>query len=207
MQPINFINKSLILSLALAVASCQSVGADQTQEISQRTEANTHIQKVRAIAQQYPSLHRVGWKVCGVEKIVSLARSIENQCVESTETMLVWAATGAQKLIPTHQYTGGVQSHLFVESRGCFGVGEPSNDSQFYKSKTFLVGRFRDRDKLPKPTAQIKITQLSQQEKENVIADYISSPPETFIAGISSNYDCQPEQKWREKFARAIPPN
>jgi hypothetical protein len=207
MQSANFTRKSLILSLALVVASCNStVGADSTGQTNSVPVANDHTQKVKALAQQYPALYRVSWNVCGVQKRVSIGRWVNNGCVDSaTQTMLVWAATGGQKLIPTHQYTGGIQSHLFIESRGCFGVGQPSQSPQFFKAKSFIVGLFNDKDKLPKPKAEVKVTELSQQEKENAISEFISSPPDTVIAGISDNYDCQSEQQWTQVYNRAIP--
>ncbi|MBD2472151.1 hypothetical protein [Nostoc sp. FACHB-145] len=207
MQSTNFTRKSLILGLALAVASCNStVGADSTGQTNSIPVANDHTQKVKALAQKYPPLYRVSWNVCGVQKRVSIGRSVNNQCVDSaTQTMLVWAATGAHKLIPTHQYTGGIQSHLFIESKGCFGVSEPSQSPQFFKTKSFIVGRFKYKDTLPKPKAEVKVTELSQQEKENVISEFISSPPDTVIAGISDNYDCQSEAQWTQVYKRAIP--
>lgn len=189
---IRFIRKSFILFLGLTLASCQSTVDANPNDFSQ---------DIRNLAQKSPPLHRVEWKVCGVEKIKSLAYSIENQCVETDQTMLVWGATGKYKLIPTEDYTTGIQSHLFVESRGCYGMGDPT-DTQFYKAKTFLVGLFNKKDSLPTPTAEVKVTQLTLKQKEDVISSYLSSSPDTFLTGISSNYDCQSEQQWKRNFAR-----
>ncbi|MBD2254720.1 hypothetical protein [Nostoc parmelioides] len=198
-------NKSAIFAIALAITSCQSsVGADQAQEISSKPTADPYSQKVRSIAQKYPALYRVEWTVCGVQKRVSIGRTLLDQCVEAVPPMLVWAATGKYKLIPTQDFTTGIQSHLFLESRGCFAFNEPTSNSQFYKAKTFLVGLYNDRDKLPKPTAQVKITKLTDKEKEAIISEQISSPPETFSLGISSTYDCQQEQDWRKYAPGAI---
>lgn len=206
MMQIQF-NKSLIFATALAITSCQSpVGADQNQEISSKLATDPYTQKVINIAQKYPPLYRVDWTVCGVQKRVSIGRTLLNQCVEAAPPMFVWAATGRYKLIPTHQYTGGIQSHLFVESRGCFAVNEPTSAPQFLKAKTFLVGLYNDRDKLPKPTAQVKVTQLTYKEKEAIISEQISSPPsENFFIDSSLDPDCQAESQWREKYSNAIP--
>ncbi|BAT56767.1 hypothetical protein NOS3756_57790 (plasmid) [Nostoc sp. NIES-3756] len=202
-------DKSLVfaLALALAITSCQSpVGADQSKEISSKPAADSYTQKVRNIAQKYPVLYRVEWTVCGVQKRVSIGRTLLNQCVEATPAMLFWGATGKYKLIPTHQYTGGIQSHLFVESRGCFAVNEPTSAPQFFKAKTFIVGRYRNKENLPIPTAQVKITQLTDSEKEAAISEQISSPPpENFFIDISLDPDCQAESQWRQKYSNAIP--
>lgn len=206
MIPIQF-NKSLIFALALALTSCQSpVGADQSQQISSQPATDPYTEKVKSLAQKYPPLYRVEWTVCGVQKRVSIGRTLLNQCVEAAPPMFVWAATGNYKLIPTVQYTGGIQSHLFVESRGCFAINEPSQSPQFYRAKTFLVGLYNQRDKLPKPTAQVKVTQLTDKEKEAVISEQISSPPaENFVFDSALDPECQAESQWREKYKNAIP--
>lgn len=207
MQSTNFTRKSLILTLALAVASCQStVGAGSTEQNKSVPAADNFTQKVKTLAQEYPPLYRVSWNVCGVQKRVSIGRTLLNQCVDaqSTRTMLVWGATGGYKLIPTHQYTGGVQSHLFVESKGCFGLNKPSSNAQYYKARTFLVAQLAQKDKF-KPTAQVKLTQLSDEEKKDAIAELITNPPETFSPVVTPD-DCQSEQQWTSVYARAIPP-
>jgi hypothetical protein len=196
MIPVKF-NKNLLFALTLAITSCQfPVGAKP---------AAPYTQRLKNIAQKYPTIYRVQWTVCGVQKRVSIGRTLLDQCVEAAPPMLVWAATGKYKLIPTHQYTGGIQSHLFVESRGCFAFQEPSKTPQFYKAETFMVGRYRNKDNLPTPTAQVKVTRLTDKEKEAIISHHLSTGSETFFLGISSNYNCQSEQKWREKFSNAIP--
>ncbi|MBD2498329.1 hypothetical protein [Nostoc sp. FACHB-280] len=206
MQAISFTRKSLILSLALAVVSCQStVGAGSNEQNNSIPVADNFTQKVKAIAQKYPPLYRVSWNVCGVQKRVSIGKTVKNQCVDtqSSRLMLLWGATGAHKLIPTHQYVGGFQSHLFIESKGCFGLDEPSDTAQYYKARTFLVGQIEEKDKF-KPTAQVKLTQLSDKEKEDAIADLITNPPETFSPVVTPD-DCQSEQKWTSVYAPAIP--
>ncbi|YAF99160.1 MAG: hypothetical protein AB3A66_27175 (plasmid) [Nodularia sp. CChRGM 3473] len=192
--------KYLILSLAFASVSCQSTVGSDTQ-LAQRNQTNPFLEKVKNISRQSPSLYKVTYEVCGVERIVSLGSSVENQCVESAQPMYFWAATGAHKLIPTRDFTTGIQSHLFIESRGCFGMGEATEPS-FYKAQTFLVGGFRDEAKLPTPSAQVTVNQLSEQQKEQMIAEYISSPPGSFPTGIPAIYDCRPEAQWRQKFLR-----
>jgi len=206
MQSTNFTRKSLILSLALAVASCQStVGAGSNEQNTSVPATDNFPQKVKTLAQKYPPLYRISWNVCGVQKRVSIGKTVKNQCVDtqSSRPMLLWGATGAHKLIPTHQYVGGVQSHLFVESKGCFGLNEPSNTTEYYKARTFLVGQIEEKDKF-KPTAQVKLTQLSLQEKEDAIADLITNPPETFSPVVTPD-DCQSEAQWTQVYKRAIP--
>ncbi|MBD6620473.1 hypothetical protein FNW02_33010 [Komarekiella sp. 'clone 1'] len=174
-----------VLAFSFVVTSCQAKTVD--------AQTNTLMKKVVEIVKNTPPLHKVSWKVCGVEKILSMNRSLKNQCLE--ESQVVWGPATQHQIVRTREFTTGIDVHIFAKSRGCLIMGNPTTED-YYLMKTYRVGPANQEATLPKPTANVKIEQLSTKEKTDTIYKFVSAGSEPFLLGIRSQYDCQSKPNW-----------
>ncbi|MBW4617205.1 MAG: hypothetical protein KME21_29020 [Desmonostoc vinosum HA7617-LM4] len=171
-----------VLACSFLIASCQSPAEAQSKK------------RIDEIVRNTPALYKVSWEVCGTT-IASFTRKLRNQCQKGSK--FVWGPAGEYEIVRTNNYTTGIDIHLFVKSRGCLILGNPTAVG-FYKMKGFYLGRRDEEATLPKPTANVKVEQLSTQQKRQAIADFITKPAEVSIQGIASEFDCQSKESWQK---------
>lgn len=176
--------QSLLLASSFMLVSCQADPADAQSR-----------REIEEVVKNTPPLTRVSWKACGVEKILSMSRSVFNQCLEGSQ--LVWGSTAQYEIVKTRNFTTGIYLNIFVKSQGCLIMGEP-NAEDFYLMKAYPVGLLKDEATLPNPTADVKIQQLSTQEKRQAIYNFVTKQPDPFFIGIPSRYDCQSKTNWQK---------
>ncbi|MBD6620349.1 hypothetical protein FNW02_32345 [Komarekiella sp. 'clone 1'] len=178
-------NAVAMLALSLVVGSCQANSVD--------AQTNAELRRVEGLVKSTPPLYKVSWKVCGVQKIVSMSRNLKNQCLESSQ--LVWGPATQYEMVRRREFTTGIDLHLFVKSRGCLIRGEAA-DEGYYLMKDFHVGPANEEATLPKPTSDIKIQQLTTKEKAVALYKFLTSEPDPMLMGIRSRYECQAKQEW-----------